>query len=717
MATSTYSLAFNSKLTEDYVHGDSILASSSATAPLATFVNAQGQSEALLIQEDGELCHLQREPLSSTGWNIYGIGAVVEAIAAASSGNVWITDTSEDIWQSNAGNWNLIGNVNAGLSGISVGRDGTVYAVGQASDQTFHLFTFDPTAAAFQDNGVTSIIGAPVGNSGSLWALANGPQVFMNGPNAWTQAPGSFHLGDVPNHVNVGNDGSVWVLCENGAIYSYDPSSQSWTPLAGVPQGVGSIAAADAQLLYAQTDQQIQAYSNGIWSTVPPPQYGLATEGISVGTDGTLWALSQYGTVWRYNSGIWIRQMMPTGISGPTGGQQVTEVVTGRHSDGNQYAFYVVNGSHSPLGKLALMNGQTPTVTRVPLPGGSTAELFAGGGTLHTLHSDWLGSSRLSTTYHDRSLAYDVAYSPYGEKYVPSGGSTGDLDFTGQFQDTQAGLYDFPAREYSTVGRWIQPDPSGLNAVDPTNPQSWNRYAYVLNNPLSNIDPLGLDCAYDNGDGRFNVQPGDCNSLTDDGYYFDGTVDPSSLQYNVNGGLLGNVDGTTQCSGDCQTNSVNVTGQQGTLWQLLTTTVPYYDPNDVPLSPSGQAAALAANNGTPSWFQRTLNYLKSHPITISVNEILAGQITYQASTGTICGSVGAGASVPPTKAVTVGILNDGSSMGNWQQVISGPSYSFGANLFVGYQGTFSSSGNVGGPTVSGIGLSGSYTIGGCTTVP
>jgi hypothetical protein len=36
------------------------------------------------------------------------------------------------------------------------------------------------------------------------------------------------------------------------------------------------------------------------------------------------------------------------------------------------------------------------------------------------------------------------------------------------------------------------PDPAGLAAVDLTNPQTWNRYAYVGNNPLGNVDPLGL---------------------------------------------------------------------------------------------------------------------------------------------------------------------------------------------------------------------------------
>src|SRR5690242_9679773 len=84
---------------------------------------------------------------------------------------------------------------------------------------------------------------------------------------------------------------------------------------------------------------------------------------------------------------------------------------------------------------------------------------------------------------------------------------------------------------------------------------------------------------------------------------------------------------------------------------------------------------VAANNG--SWFRRGLNYLKTHPVFVSVNEILAAQITYQASTGTICANLGAGASVPPTKAVTVGVLNEGN-MGNWTNVQSSWGYSLRA---------------------------------------
>jgi RHS repeat-associated protein len=150
---------------------------------------------------------------------------------------------------------------------------------------------------------------------------------------------------------------------------------------------------------------------------------------------------------------------------------------------------------YSPLGKMGVMNGQTPSTIRIPLPGGSTMQMAGStGGTVHILHSDWLGSARISSTYSGRAIANDTAYAPYGESYD---GTSSDLNFTGQSQDTLAGLYDFLYRKYNPVqGRWISPDPSGMAAVNPANPQTWNRYAYVANKPLSNTDPLGLDCAY-----------------------------------------------------------------------------------------------------------------------------------------------------------------------------------------------------------------------------
>jgi hypothetical protein len=42
------------------------------------------------------------------------------------------------------------------------------------------------------------------------------------------------------------------------------------------------------------------------------------------------------------------------------------------------------------------------------------------------------------------------------------------------------------------LARFSSPDPAGLAAANLAFPQSWNRYAYVLNSPLNYVDPLGL---------------------------------------------------------------------------------------------------------------------------------------------------------------------------------------------------------------------------------
>ena len=152
-------------------------------------------------------------------------------------------------------------------------------------------------------------------------------------------------------------------------------------------------------------------------------------------------------------------------------------------------------------GKLALMNGQTLAKGFVPLSGGATA-VYNSSGLAYYRHADWLGSSRLAST-PSRAVYYDGAYAPYGENYAEVG--TTDRNFTGQNQDTVSSgpypLYDFLYREYNpTQGRWISPDPAGLAAVDPADPQTWNRYAYARNNPLLTRDRLGLQGDDDDDD-------------------------------------------------------------------------------------------------------------------------------------------------------------------------------------------------------------------------
>lgn len=70
-------------------------------------------------------------------------------------------------------------------------------------------------------------------------------------------------------------------------------------------------------------------------------------------------------------------------------------------------------------------------------------------------------------------------------------GEPRNTPFAGDDENTATDLYDAQFREYGIQGRWPSPDPAGIAAVNPSNPQSWNRYAYVLNNPLKLTDPSG----------------------------------------------------------------------------------------------------------------------------------------------------------------------------------------------------------------------------------
>ncbi len=77
-------------------------------------------------------------------------------------------------------------------------------------------------------------------------------------------------------------------------------------------------------------------------------------------------------------------------------------------------------------------------------------------------------------------------YDPYGVTTETKAVLTNVFNpwrYAGQYQDTTTGLYKMGARYYQPeLGRWTQPDPSGLET---------NAFAYVGGDPVNYIDPSG----------------------------------------------------------------------------------------------------------------------------------------------------------------------------------------------------------------------------------
>ena len=172
------------------------------------------------------------------------------------------------------------------------------------------------------------------------------------------------------------------------------------------------------------------------------------------------------------------------------------------------------------------------------------------GGAIHYYFSDQLGSHAVVENATATTCEQDIDYFPYGGQqtdYCSGGGVAQNYKFSGKERASasESSLDYFGARHYaSSLGRFMVPDPAGMSVADASNPQSWNLYAYVLNNPLSLIDPDGLDCAYlnDDGDGLdkggldHNSNPDECREHG--GQWLNGTIEDGTVGANADTGQV-----------------------------------------------------------------------------------------------------------------------------------------------------------------------------------
>ena len=130
-----------------------------------------------------------------------------------------------------------------------------------------------------------------------------------------------------------------------------------------------------------------------------------------------------------------------------------------------------------------------------------SSEASASNGTQY-LTSDNLGTPRV-VTGADGVVKARHDYLPFGEEIgADVGGRTGKgylqpdgvrQGFTGYEKDGETGLNFAQARYQSpSIGRFTSPDPIYFQKEMLTDPQRFNLYAYVRNNPLRYVDPFGM---------------------------------------------------------------------------------------------------------------------------------------------------------------------------------------------------------------------------------
>ena len=122
--------------------------------------------------------------------------------------------------------------------------------------------------------------------------------------------------------------------------------------------------------------------------------------------------------------------------------------------------------------------------------GGQQVALRQSDGTVYYYFKDHLGTNRGLVVAGQTSPCYDADFYPYGGERAVLSNCVPVQKLVDAERDSESGLDHMLFRQYSSnLARWLSPDPV---AGDVGDPQSPNRYHYVLNNPTNLTDPLGL---------------------------------------------------------------------------------------------------------------------------------------------------------------------------------------------------------------------------------
>jgi RHS repeat-associated protein len=154
---------------------------------------------------------------------------------------------------------------------------------------------------------------------------------------------------------------------------------------------------------------------------------------------------------------------------------------------GNRVKTVVGSTTTAFVGNILEWTGSTTTMKRYYYAGGQRVAMRQGSSTLYYLLTDHLGSTAITATSAG-GFYTELRYYPWGGTRYASGTTPTSFRYTGQ-REAEVGLYYYGSRFYDAqLGRFVSPDTIIPN---PRHPLSFDRFAYVQNNPIKYTDPTG----------------------------------------------------------------------------------------------------------------------------------------------------------------------------------------------------------------------------------
>lgn len=194
---------------------------------------------------------------------------------------------------------------------ISVGKDGSLWAIGAADDTIYRLYG-DAGYLGWSPNEVGKaerIAAVDWGNAwcinaaGEIWQVTDADAGGTSG--TWTQIPTHSGRADAKT-IAVGGDGSAWYTQADGTTFRRygDAEAVGWVPhKSGKAESIAPVDWANAWYVNEageiwRLDNAVSLEEGGVWTQVPTYSGNADAKSIAAGNEGSVWYVDTSGAVY-----------------------------------------------------------------------------------------------------------------------------------------------------------------------------------------------------------------------------------------------------------------------------------------------------------------------------------------------------------------------------------------------------------------------------------